>query len=127
MARRTIDPKIRAEAIARKRAGESTGIIAHDLGVDPTTIRQWCRSEGDDVRPDRAARPAGDSADYSPSGSGGALVIGGVLLVGTILAFVVAAKADSPTYNGLDLRDDRPAEECAKLIGDWKPPPQESA
>jgi predicted transcriptional regulator len=111
MARRTIDPKIRAEAIARKRAGESTGIIAEDLGVDPTTIRQWCRSEGDDARPDRAARPTGHSADSpadSPSGSGGSWVIGGALLVGTILAFVMAAKAYSPTYNGLNLGDDRP-------------------
>ena len=41
MARRTLDPLVRIEAISRRLAGKKTEIIARDLGVDPTSVRDW--------------------------------------------------------------------------------------
>ena len=128
MGRRTIDPAIRAEAIARRRAGEPTGIIAEDFGVDPTTIRKWEREADGDARPaPRSARSTSDDDDYaSESGdtaSGGSWVVAGVILVGVILAFVVAAAKSRlpeyttipeypttiPEYDGVNFRDDAQA------------------
>lgn len=45
MARPKTDPKVRAQALRRLRAGESARTVADDLGVSPTAVRNWLKHD----------------------------------------------------------------------------------
>lgn len=45
MARPKTDPKVRAQALRRLRAGESARTVANDLGVSPTAVRNWLKHD----------------------------------------------------------------------------------
>jgi len=45
MARPKTDPKVRAQALRRLRAGESARTVADDLGVSPTAVRNWLKND----------------------------------------------------------------------------------
>ena len=52
MARTTIDPQIRAAAIADLLAGEQPAAVAATYGLDPTIVRQWkARYDKDTLHP----------------------------------------------------------------------------
>jgi hypothetical protein len=104
MPRRTIDPKVREEAVARKRRGEKTGRIAADIGVDPTTVREWFKaaaiadedSEGALRRPSPSRSDYGEEDSEIPEGTANPWAVLGVLVVGVVLAIAVAVRANVP-------------------------------
>lgn len=60
MARPKTDPKIRAQALRRLRAGESARTVADDLGVSPTAVRNWLKNDAPAAPAVAPAAPAFD-------------------------------------------------------------------
>jgi hypothetical protein len=60
MARPKTDPKVRAQALRRLRAGESARTVADDLGVSPTAVRNWLKHDAPAAPAVAPATPAFD-------------------------------------------------------------------
>jgi hypothetical protein len=60
MARPKTDPKLRAQALRRVRAGESAKHVASELGVSPTAVRNWLKNDAPSTPATAPATPAFD-------------------------------------------------------------------
>ena len=60
MARPKTDPKLRAQALRRVRAGESAKHVASELGVSPTAVRNWLKNDAPSTPAAAPATPAFD-------------------------------------------------------------------
>ena len=77
MARPKADPKVRAQALRRVRAGESARVVAADLKVSPTAVRNWLRNDAQPapaavVAPSAPAFDVQEVHDAAPPAAAGA-------------------------------------------------------